>query len=119
MGFSAVLECHNTGYTVSEIPDMTGKVAVITGGSSGIGQVTCLELCRKGARVFMATRSQQRAQEAIDAIQAELKGAAKIEFVLLDLADLKQVKAAAEGFMEKNLAVDILINNAGMFFSLL
>ena len=115
MGFSAVLECHKTGYTTSEIPDLTGKVAIVTGGSSGIGQETSLELCRKGAHVIVATRSKERAQEAIDAIQKTLDGKAKIEFLKLDLMDLAQVKEAAQEFLKKDIPLDILVNNAGVF----
>ncbi len=90
------------------------KTALVTGGNTGIGYQSCLELCRKGAHVIMASRSQQRAQEAIDAIQKELNGAAKIEFLSLDLMDLKQVKEAAETFLKMDKPLDILMNNAGI-----
>ena len=62
----------------------------------------------------MASRSKDRAQEAIASIQKELKGAAKIEFLSLDLMDLKQVKEAAETFLKMDKPLDILMNNAGM-----
>jgi retinol dehydrogenase 12 len=100
-----------TGYSAEQIPDLTGKVAIVTGGNSGIGYETCLELARKNARVFMASRSKERATEAIEKIKAEI--GKEVEFIQLDLQDLKQVKSAAEEFLNKGLPLSLLVNNAG------
>ncbi|KAH9926548.1 uncharacterized protein BXZ73DRAFT_102811 [Epithele typhae] len=79
-----------------DLPDLTGKVAIVTGGNAGIGYGDCFHLARKGAKVYMGARSEERAKAAI----AQLEEAGK-------------VKAAAEGFMEKESRLDILVNNAG------
>ena len=90
------------------------KIALVTGGNTGIGYQTCLELCRKGARVFMASRSRKRAEEAIASLKKELGSEeAPIEFLELNLMDLKQVKKTAEDFLSLNLSLNILVNNAG------
>ena len=87
----------------------------MTGGNTGVGYQTCLELARKGARVYMASRSEDRANEAIASIKKELGDSALIEFLKLDLMDLKQVKASAEEWLKKGLSLNILINNAGTY----
>ena len=86
----------------------------MTGGNTGIGYKTCLEMARKGAHVYMASRSEERAKGAIESIKKELGDKAQIEFLKLDLQDLKQVKSAAEEFVKTGKPLNILVNNAGM-----
>ena len=104
---------YRTGFTADQLPDLSDKVAIVTGGNTGMGYEYCLELARHGAHVIMASRSEDRAANAIAAIKKSLGDAAKIEFLKLDLMDLKQIKAAADKFMKMNLPLHILINNAG------
>lgn len=100
-------------WTAAQMPDLTGKVAVVTGGNSGIGLGAVRELARKGARVILAARSEQKGNAAVTAIRQELP-AAQVELRLLDLADLGAVRAFAAGFLRDFDTLDLLINNAGI-----
>lgn len=106
-------------FSLDRIPDLSSKTAIVTGGNSGLGYVTALELARQGAHVFLACRSPARANEAIEKIERELAETAphlypKVEFLQLDLADLRQVAHAAKVFLDKGIKLDILVNNAGV-----
>ncbi|MGW3569236.1 oxidoreductase [Streptomyces sp. NPDC000941] len=99
------------GWTASDIPDQTGRTAVVTGANSGIGYITARELARHGAQVVLACRSEARGAEAAERIRAQAPGA-DVRIAPLDLADLKSVRAfAAE---HKGDRLDLLINNAGV-----
>ncbi|WP_328317377.1 oxidoreductase [Streptomyces sp. NBC_00388] len=99
------------GWNASDIPDQSGRTAVVTGANSGIGLVTARELARRGARVILACRSETRGREAEELIRREVPGA-EAEFVRLDLADLSSVREFASGLRAERL--DLLINNAGV-----
>ncbi|KAG6967592.1 hypothetical protein JG688_00006225 [Phytophthora aleatoria] len=100
---------------VSRIPSQAGKVAVVTGGNSGIGFSTALELVRKGVHVILACRNAERAQKAVNAIKAELEPeTAAVEFLLLDLSDLDSVRAFVDTFQAKFDRLDLLVNNGGI-----
>ncbi|PLW12727.1 hypothetical protein PCANC_18151 [Puccinia coronata f. sp. avenae] len=99
-------------WSVEEMPDLSGRVAIVTGGNTGIGYPTCLELVRRGAKVYSASRSESRAKAAIRRIK-QLVPNAQLEFVHFDLTSLSSAKTAAEEFMSKESRLDILINNAG------
>lgn len=100
-------------YTNEKVPDQTGKVAIVTGGNSGIGYETCFELVKRGAKVYLAARVESRAIEAIHKIEAaKMKGS--IEWLPLDLQDLSSVKTAAKRFSDKEAHLDVLYNNAGI-----
>ncbi|CAG8791349.1 23919_t:CDS:2, partial [Dentiscutata erythropus] len=75
-------------FTFDKTPDLTGKVAIVTGGNDGIGYFTCRELARKNAHVFMLGRNIERCQTAIEKIKSET-GNKEIEFLPLDLRSLK------------------------------
>lgn len=92
---------------------MTGKVCVITGANTGIGEVTARELARAGARVILACRSEAKTQPVIDAIRAET-GNQQVEFIALDLADLASVRRCAEQLIAQATPIHVLINNAGL-----
>lgn len=79
-----------------DIPDLTGKVILVTGGNTGIGYDTCLTCLKKGAKVYLAARSEQRALGALKRLKEE-SGKDAI-WLKLDLADLPSIKAAAEEF---------------------
>ncbi len=100
-------------WTHADIPDQTGRVAIITGANSGIGKETARELARRGAQIVLACRSAERAAEAIADIVAELPDA-QVEFMRLDLADLEQVAEFAAQVLERFDHIDLLINNAGV-----
>ncbi len=82
---------------VGDIPDLSGKVAIVTGGSSGIGKEIAKALLSHNAKVYIATRNQQNAEEAISDLHQQT-GKDAI-FISLDLAELASVKAAAEQFL--------------------
>jgi NAD(P)-dependent dehydrogenase (short-subunit alcohol dehydrogenase family) len=79
------------GWNTQDIPDQSGRVAVVTGANSGIGFVTARELARKGARVVLACRSEARGAAAVDRLRAELPDA-RVELGRLELGDLASVR---------------------------
>ena len=72
----------------SHIPDLTGKVAIVTGANTGIGYHTALELARAGANVIVAARSEVKGMAAVEKIQTETKNAT-VQFLPLDLSSFK------------------------------
>jgi NAD(P)-dependent dehydrogenase (short-subunit alcohol dehydrogenase family) len=100
-------------FSAKDIPDMSGKVVIVTGANVGLGYHSALEIARKGGHVFMACRSKERADKAITDIKMEIPNA-KVEFMELDLQDINQVKAAAESWLTKGLPLHVLMNNAGI-----
>ncbi|MEU6989403.1 oxidoreductase [Streptomyces sp. NPDC046465] len=98
-------------WTTSDIPDQSGRTAVITGANSGIGYVTARELARRGARTILACRSEERGSAAVAHLLTEVPGA-HAEFARLDLGDLASVRKFAAAHEDTRL--DLLINNAGV-----
>ncbi|TRM58919.1 hypothetical protein BD626DRAFT_437660 [Schizophyllum amplum] len=102
----------NPKFSVGDIPDLSGKVMIVTGGNSGIGKETVKALLNHNAKVYIGARSPERVAEAIKELK-ELTG--KEAFLLkVDLGDLKSVKAAAEEFQSKETQLHVLFNNAGV-----
>ncbi|WP_225096872.1 oxidoreductase [Streptomyces sp. CoH27] len=99
------------GWSTSDIPDLTGRLAVVTGANSGLGQVTALELARKGARVVLACRSAARGEAAVGRIRREVPRA-DVELLVLDLGDLGSVHTCARRLPYDR--IDLLVNNAGV-----
>jgi NAD(P)-dependent dehydrogenase (short-subunit alcohol dehydrogenase family) len=100
-------------WSIDDIPDQTGKVAVVTGANGGLGLATALALADKGAHVVMASRNQDKAAQARAFLLARVPDAS-IEDVPLDLGDLASVRAAAERILASHDRIDILVNNAGL-----
>jgi NAD(P)-dependent dehydrogenase (short-subunit alcohol dehydrogenase family) len=100
-------------WTAQDIPDQTGRLAVVTGANSGLGLVTARELARAGATVVVACRNTAKGEQAVDTIRAAVPGA-RAEVRELDLADLGSVRVFAARVAEENERVDLLINNAGV-----
>lgn len=111
---------HEDGYSHDQIPDLTGKIAIVTGANSGLGYATTVALAAHGAQVFLACRSKQRAQEAIDRANEEIKikypkaPAPQLQFLELDLSDMNKTQQAAQEFLKKGLPLHILVNNSGI-----
>jgi NAD(P)-dependent dehydrogenase (short-subunit alcohol dehydrogenase family) len=100
-------------WTTTDIPDQGGKVAVVTGANSGLGLATARELARAGARVVLASRSEERTRGAVRSIR-DLVPSAELEVAVLDLADLDSVRAFAQARTALDQPIDLLINNAGI-----
>ena len=95
------------------VPRLQNRVALVTGANTGIGQVTARRLCEMGTHVFIACRNAASGQAAVDAIRAAVAGA-QIELLPLDLGDLQSVRACARAFLQRDLPLHLLINNAGL-----
>ncbi|MDQ3887172.1 MAG: oxidoreductase [Actinomycetota bacterium] len=95
----------------ADVPDQTGRTALVTGANSGLGRQTATVLARRGATVLMGCRDPERGRLALEQVQAG--GSASL--VILDLADLASVRrAAAEVRKRTGDALDVLVNNAGV-----
>ena len=100
-------------WATENIPDLTGKIAIVTGANSGIGYEMARALAHKQATVILACRNQAKGTTAVRQIDQEY-AAAKAEFRQLDLSDLASVRRFATEFASQCGRLDILINNAGI-----
>ncbi|EGZ25243.1 hypothetical protein PHYSODRAFT_311821 [Phytophthora sojae] len=105
-------------WDASRISSQQGKLAVVTGGNSGIGYETALHLARNGAHVVLACRDIQRGRAAETKIRETLASdpdaAGSVEFMQVDVSDLASVKQFASEFKKTHDRLDLLINNAGV-----
>ncbi|KAK2816038.1 hypothetical protein FQN49_008046 [Arthroderma sp. PD_2] len=101
-------------WTDADVSSQDGKVFIVTGGASGIGFELAKMLYQKGGKVYIAGRSEEKAQKAIKDIQAAVSEGGSLEFLHLVLDDLSSIKASAEAFKEKESKLDVLWNNAGV-----
>ncbi|XP_071362997.1 polyprenol dehydrogenase isoform X2 [Trachinotus anak] len=95
------------------MPRQDGKVAIVTGGGRGIGYEVVRHMARLGAHVIIAGRDEQEGLAAVTRICEEYKEA-KVEFNILDLASLQSVRQFVQSFKERDLSLNILVNNAGV-----
>jgi NAD(P)-dependent dehydrogenase (short-subunit alcohol dehydrogenase family) len=100
-------------WTEADIPDQTGRVALVTGANSGIGLEAARALAERGATVVLACRNPAKAQEAVTTIAATAP-TADVSVLEVDLADLDQVTVAAAAFAAGHDRLDLLVNNAGL-----
>ena len=98
-------------WTASDIPDQTGRLAVVTGANSGLGKSIARELGRAGATVVIAVRNTDKGEQAVADIRREV-ASAELSVQRLDLADLASVRSFAQAFDHDHL--DVLVNNAGI-----
>lgn len=101
------------GFGVDEIPDLSGRVAVVTGANGGLGLQTATVLAAKGAHVLLAARDERKTARAMEAITRATPDA-HLTAVALDLGDLASVAAAAAAILAQVSRVDLLVNNAGV-----
>ncbi len=101
-----------TGWNLDQLPDQTGRTAVITGATGGLGQRVALELARRGATVVLAGRNQSKLDATTALLSKEAPGA-DVHQLLMDLADLSSVRLAGRA-MDEFGALHTLVNNAGV-----
>ena len=102
-----------TASEVAEGIDLKGKVALVTGGSSGLGQETARVLADRGAHVILTARDVPKGERVAEGIR-ESTGNAKVEVEKLELGSLKDIRAFVARFLAKHPTLHVLINNAGV-----
>ena len=103
-------------WSEDDIPDLTGRVAVVTGANSGIGFETARALAGKGARVILGCRSRTTGPQAAARIREQVPGA-DVLFDSLDLASLRSIAMFAKEITTEADRLDILVNNAGVMMT--
>jgi NAD(P)-dependent dehydrogenase (short-subunit alcohol dehydrogenase family) len=103
-------------WTTTDIPDQTGRVAVITGANTGLGYETAAALAAKGADVVLAVRNLDKGKDAAALIHKR-NPAAEVILQELDLTSLDSIRAAAEQLRSDHDRIDLLINNAGVMYT--
>lgn len=101
-------------WSPAEAPLLTGRTALVTGATSGLGLETAIALAGRGARVLLAGRDEGRTASAVERTQAAAAHGGSGEAVALDLASLASVQAAVEDVVARTDKLDILVNNAGV-----
>jgi len=103
-------------WTTADVPDQRGRVAVITGGNTGIGFETAKVLAARGASVVLAVRDMDKGKRAAAEITAAIPDA-DVTVQRLDLASLASIRAAADELRATRDRIDLLINNAGIMYA--
>jgi len=100
-------------WSAADIPNQSGRIAVVTGANGGLGLETARALAQAGAHVVLAARDPEKTARAEADIRAGLP-TADLEIVPLDLASLASVRSASDQILARHRAIDILVNNAGV-----
>src|SRR5436190_436252 len=103
-------------WTATDVPDQSGRTAVVTGANTGIGYEAAAVLAERGAAVVLACRNLDKAKDAASRISAATPGAA-VEVQHLDLSELASVRAAAQELRARHERIDLLVNNAGVMWT--
>src|ERR1700733_4673585 len=98
-------------WSVADIPSQSGKLAVVTGATGGLGYETALALARAGAEVLVTGRNTEKGRIALEQIQGAVPSA-KVRFAMLDVASLASIRAIAESTLWHDRAMHLLINIA-------
>ena len=109
----AILGSETTTDQILEGVDLDGRHFVVTGASSGLGEESVRALSSAGASVTMLARNSEKIDAAADRIRASVPSA-DLEKGIVDLADMSSIRSYAESFLQKERAIDVLINNAGV-----
>jgi NAD(P)-dependent dehydrogenase (short-subunit alcohol dehydrogenase family) len=105
----------STKWTAADVPDQSGRVAIVTGANSGLGYDTAAVLAGKGAHVVLAVRNLDKGTEAADRIKKDSPNAV-VSLQELDLTSLDSVRKAADELRAAHPRIDLLINNAGVMY---
>jgi len=100
-------------WNLERVPDLSGRVIILTGANSGIGYEAAFALAKRNANVILACRNREKARAAADRIHSK-SPTARLGIIPLDLADLSSVRTFADTFRESHSRLDALINNAGV-----
>lgn len=104
---------NNEFWTTENMPDLSGKIIIVTGGNSGLGYESVMAFAQKGAEVILASRSVEKGENAKIEIEKDpING--KIVVMQLDLQDFASIEKFAEDFKQKYQKIDVLLNNAGI-----
>jgi NAD(P)-dependent dehydrogenase (short-subunit alcohol dehydrogenase family) len=103
-------------WSTDDIPDLTGRRAIVTGVTGGLGLHTAIGLARKGAELVVTARDAAKAEDTVDRIRVDVPDAT-IDVVPLDLADLADARRAAADVARAYDRIDILVNNAGIMLT--
>jgi NAD(P)-dependent dehydrogenase (short-subunit alcohol dehydrogenase family) len=106
----------STKWTTADIPDQSGRVAVVTGANTGLGFWTAAALAHKGARVVLAVRNLDKGKEAAGRVE-QANPNAVVNVQQLDLTSLDAIRDAAEELKAAHQRIDLLINNAGVMYT--
>ncbi len=106
----------NSNWTIDQVPDLSGKTMVVTGGNSGLGYESVKAFAMKGAEVILTSRSAENGEAAKSAIQ-KVFPEGKIRVMQLDLSDLDSVRRFADKFIDEYEKLDVLMNNAGIMMT--
>ena len=102
-------------WTAADVPDQTGRVAVVTGANAGLGLETAAVLAERGARVVVAVRDLGKGEKAVGEIRRRTPNA-DVALQQLDLSSLASVRTAADELRAAYPRIDLLINNAGVMY---
>jgi NAD(P)-dependent dehydrogenase (short-subunit alcohol dehydrogenase family) len=103
-------------WSEADVPDQSGRVAIVTGANTGIGYHTAAVLADRGAHVVLAVRNLEKGNAALSRIVAARPGA-DVTLQALDLSSLDSVRSAAESLHANYPRIDLLINNAGVMWT--
>ncbi|KAJ2978597.1 hypothetical protein NQ176_g3726 [Zarea fungicola] len=102
-------------FSIENIPDLRGKVAIVTGGATGIGKQTVIQLLRRNAKVYIASRSVSKFDQLLHDLEStDANVAERLKFLALDLSDMRSCIIAAKQFTELEQRLDVLIENAAL-----
>jgi len=108
-----MLNTTQSEWTPAAIPDLSGKVALVTGANSGLGYYTAMHLGKNGAHVVITTRSEEKGAQALESLRNDAPNG-HFEHIEMDLSDLESVRIAAAQFTAGHDQLHILMNNAGV-----
>ena len=102
-----------SSWTIADIPSQSGKLALVTGGTRGLGFETARALARAGAEVVLTGRNDAKGNEAVVKIRQQ-SASVKVEYQRCDLANSASVRDFARRFADTRAALHLLVNNAGV-----